>query len=150
MSLPFQKDEEEIVLPDKAKAALENHPRIQPEASFNRMVIQSLDLEKMRRRATLVGRIEEFLGIGLWQFASTSALGAFIPVVILGSMLISAQQPSDQDALPNPIPDPLNLDFYQPIYARELFEYPVKSPQKPLITPTRTGELCPISKSPLV
>ena len=149
MNLPFQKDEESNILSDKAKAALENYPRLQPEASFNRAIIQSLDLEKMRRRATLVGRIEEFLGLGIWQFASTSALGAFVPCIILGSMLVSSQQSAPEDYQPKPLPDPLNLNYYGPLYARELFENHVQSTKKPLVLPIRTGELCPVSKFPM-
>lgn len=76
-------------LPESAKRAFDSYPQLEPSSAFNRAVLEALALEQAKRRRTLVGRIEEFLGLGLWQFAGSGALGAFVPAVVLGTLMLS-------------------------------------------------------------
>ncbi len=76
-------------LPASARSAFEAYPHLAPSTSFNRAVLESLARERARRKRGLVGRIEEFLGLGLWSFAASGALGAFLPAAVLGALMLS-------------------------------------------------------------
>jgi len=91
-------------LPESARRAFESYPEITPSSAFNRAVLDSLALAQARRKKTLVGRIEEFLGVGLWQFAASGALGAFLPAVILGCLLLSGNASPPEHTAPADLP----------------------------------------------
>lgn len=76
-------------LPEAVRGAFESYPRIEPSAAFNRAVLESLSSAQAKRRRGFVGQIEEFLGVGLWSFAASGAMGAFVPAVILSTLLLS-------------------------------------------------------------
>lgn len=80
-------------LPESARRAFGSYPQLEPSSAFNRAVLDALALEQAKRKRTLVGRIEEFLGLGLWQFAGSGALGALLPALVLGVLMLSGQAP---------------------------------------------------------
>lgn len=94
------KNEDE--LPEAARNAFEGYPRIEPSVEFNRAVLESLASAQANRRGGLVGKIEEFLGVGLWSFAASGALGALLPAVVLGGVLLSGHTPPH--SVPSPAP----------------------------------------------
>ncbi len=104
-------------LPPDIKHAFENYPQVEPSPAFNRAVLQSLAAAQSARKLTLVGRIEELLGLKWWQFAASGMLGALLPTIVLGAMLSNrgAAPPAD---LPN---NPLLPRAIGPLYARELW-----------------------------
>lgn len=81
-------------LPESARHAFDSYPRLEPSRAFNRAVLEALALEQSKRKRTLIGRIEEFLGLGLWQFAGSGALGALFPALVLGVLMLSGQAPA--------------------------------------------------------
>ncbi len=89
-------------LPESARHAFDSYPQLEPSRAFNRAVLEALALEQSKRKRTSVGRIEEFLGLGLWQFAASGALGALFPAAVLGAMMLSgtgrAPQPTQKPA----------------------------------------------------
>jgi hypothetical protein len=112
------KDEHE--LPEAAKHAFNDYPRIEPSIAFNRAVLESLSSARSNRRLSLVGRIEEFLGLGLWQFVGSGALGALFPAVILSTVLLSGH--SQQNAPSPPRSRPMTWPGFSPfgeVYRRE-------------------------------
>ena len=80
-------------LPANARAAFESYPQLAPSNNFNRAVLESLAQERARRKRGLIGQIEEFLGLGLWSFAASGALGAFLPAAVLVALLLSGTHP---------------------------------------------------------
>ncbi len=80
-------------LPESARRAFDAYPQLEPSSAFNRAALDALALEQSKRKRTLVGRIEEFLGLGLWQFAGSGALGALLPALVLGVLMLSGQAP---------------------------------------------------------
>lgn len=108
-------------LPESALRAFDAYPQLEPSRAFNRAVLDALALEQSKRKRTLVGRIEEFLGLGLWSFAASGALGAFLPAAILGAMLLPGHAASTPNPEPQPFPVGFPLNRYAgPFYAREL------------------------------
>jgi len=95
---------DESSLPESARVAFESYPQLAPSSAFNRAVLDSLAKEQARRKKTLVGRIEEFLGVGLWQFAASGALGAFLPAAILGCLLLSGNASPPKHTTPADFP----------------------------------------------
>jgi hypothetical protein len=107
-------------LPESARRAFDSYPQLEPSSAFNRAVLDAFSLEQAKRRRTLVGRIEEFLGLGLWQFAGSGALGALFPVVVLGVLALSGQTPPEAP-MRNPAA-PLSwpgLSPFDPAFRRE-------------------------------
>lgn len=104
--------------PPEIKRAFEQYPQIEPSAAFNRTVLQSLEAAQDARRLTLIGRIEELLGLKLWQFAASGLLGAFFPALVLSVLLLSNRGavPMAPTQMPtNPMmPHPIG-----PLFARE-------------------------------
>ncbi len=136
-------------LPESARRAFDCYPQIEPSSAFNRAVLEALALEQSKRRQTFVGRIEEFLGLGLWQFAGSGALGAFVPAVILGAMMLSGGSSSSSGPTPRPLPLSYALGRYAgPLYAREL-QYLRRSPDFDAPTQPNSKELSCFPKSPL-
>jgi len=110
-------------LPESARRAFDAYPRIEPSPAFNRAVLESLSSAQSKRRGTLVGRIEEFLGLGLWQFAGSGALGALLPAVVLGAMMVSGQGRTPHKSVP-PTHFPLTWQGWSPFdaaFRREQF-----------------------------
>lgn len=108
-------------LPESARRAFDSYPQLEPSRAFNRAVLDALALEQAKRKRTLVGRIEEFLGLGLWSFAASGALGAVLPAAILGATLFSGRAASTPNPQPQPSPLGFPLNRYAgPLYAREL------------------------------
>lgn len=101
-------------LPESAKRAFDSYPHLEPSASFNREVLASLSSAQNKRRRTFIGRIEEFLGLGLWQFAGSGALGALLPGAILGAMMLSGGGPR---AVEKPVPPPYLFGGWVPFEA---------------------------------
>ena len=142
-------------LPPDIRRAFDQYPQIEPSPSFNRAVLQSLEAAHAARRLTLVGRIEEFLGLKWWQFAASGMLGALLPAVILGALFLSNRgvAPAKQTPI-----DPFMPRSIGPLYARELWrqdlrEAPETAPA-PEVAPApavQGDELsCVESKFPLV
>jgi len=80
-------------LPETAREAFGSYPQLAPSPAFNRAVLESLAREQALRKRGLIGRIEEFLGLGLWSLAASGALGAFLPAAVLGVLLLSGREP---------------------------------------------------------
>ncbi len=102
--------------PPEIKRAFDQYPQIEPSAAFNRAVLQSLEVAQTARRLTLIGRIEELLGLEWWQFAASGLLGALFPAIVLGVLLLS-----NRGAVPvqqTPI-NPMMSHPIEPLYARE-------------------------------
>lgn len=137
-------------LPEKARRAFEDYPTIEASPAFNRAVLESLESARATRQKTLIGRIEEWLGLKWWQFAASGLLGAFLPAVILGALLLS-----NRGAAPTQIPQPTPTipglpGAIGPLYARELWR--PREPLAPLKAPNKDqGEelSCVVSKSRL-
>lgn len=91
-------------LPESARRAFESYPELMPSSAFNRAVLHALAEEQARRKQTFIGRIEEFLGVGLWQFAASGALGAFLPAAILGCLMLSGNGAPPKHTTPNDFP----------------------------------------------
>ena len=87
-------------LPEGARNAFESYPRVEPSAAFNRAVLESLAQAQAQRRRGLVGQLEEFLGVGLWQFLGSGALGALLPAVVLSGVLLSGHAPPSPPSSP--------------------------------------------------
>ena len=104
--------------PPAIQRAFERYPQIEPSAAFNRAVLQSLEAAQSARRQTLIGRIEELLGLKWWQFAASGMLGALLPAIVLGALLLSTRGAAPVQPTPiNPLmPHPIG-----PLYARELW-----------------------------
>ncbi len=137
-------------LPESARRAFDCYPQIEPSSAFNRAVLEALALEQSKRRQTFVGRIEEFLGVGLWSFAASGALGAFVPAVILGALMLSGGSSSSSGPTPQPLPLSYALGRYAgPLYAREL-EHLRRSPDADAPVRPDPTELSCFPKSPLV
>ena len=142
-------------LPPGARRAFENYPQLEASPAFNRAVLESLEAARAARQLTLVGRLEEFLGLKWWQFAASGLLGAFVPAVVLGALLLSSRGAAP---LQSPAPTLPNLPgAIGPLYARELWlrgERPARPlvPHAPASDQTDKGEelSCVESKSPLV
>ena len=104
--------------PPEIQRAFENYPRIEPSPAFNRAVLDSLQAAQTARRLTLIGRIEELLGLKWWQFAASGMLGALLPAIVLGALLLSNRGAAPVQQTPvNPM-IPRNIG---PLYARELW-----------------------------
>lgn len=91
-------------LPESARRAFESYPELTPSNAFNRAVLHALAREQAKRKQTLIGRIEEFLGVGLWQFAASGALGAFLPAAILGCLILSGNTSAPKPTAPDDFP----------------------------------------------
>ncbi len=91
-------------LSESARRAFESYPELTPSNAFNRAVLHALAREQAKRKQTLIGRIEEFLGVGLWQFAASGALGAFLPAAILGCLMLSGNGSPSKHTAPADIP----------------------------------------------
>jgi len=98
---------DESPLPESARRAFDSYPEITPSRAFNRAVLDALASAQARRKKTLVGRIEEFLGVGLWQFAASGALGAFLPAAILGCLMLSGNGSPPKPDRPADLPFPM-------------------------------------------
>lgn len=108
-------------LPLQARTAFDSYPQLQVSASFNRAVLERLEQEGKRRRTTLLGRIEEFLGLDLWRFAASGMLGALLPAFFVGALLLcSSRSPSASEPSPEQPPVPPEVQSLGPFYAREL------------------------------
>lgn len=83
-------------LPESARRAFRQYPHIEASPAFNRGVLEALAGAQSKRRQSLVGRLEEFLGLGLWQFVGSGALGALLPGVVLSVMMLSGQSHKPQ------------------------------------------------------
>ncbi|RYX85407.1 hypothetical protein EON83_05430 [bacterium] len=106
-------------LPESARNAFNDYPHLQPSPAFNRAVLESLASAQSQRRQSLIGKTEEFLGLGLWQFLASGALGALCPVIVLGGLLWSSTPPPDTEPLPDsPITMP-GLSPFNEVYRRE-------------------------------
>ena len=101
-------------LPESARRAFDSYPQLAPSSAFNRAVLHSLASAQVRRKRTLVGRIEEFLGVGLWQFAASGALGAFLPAAILGCLMLSGNASPSKPDKPADLPFP--MQGFSPFY----------------------------------
>lgn len=117
-------------LPENARRAFENYPRIEASPAFNRAVLQSLETAQSARKLTLIGRVEEMLGLKWWQFAASGLLGAFLPAIVLGVLLLSNRGAPPDVATP---PSPL---LPRALIARELWRpreplAPIEAPAKP-------------------
>ena len=75
-------------LPPEIRRAFDAYPQIEPSPAFNRAVLDSLHAAQNARRLTLIGRIEELLGLKWWQFAASGMLGALLPAIVLGALLL--------------------------------------------------------------
>lgn len=144
--------------PPEIKRAFEQYPQIEPSAAFNRAVLQSLEAAQNARRLTLIGRIEELLGLSLWQFAASGLLGALFPAIILGALLLSNRGAAPVQQTPI---NPMMPRSVGPLYARELWldsdpreMQPRRAPDAGSSVPTteKPGDelSCVESKSPLV
>jgi len=102
-------------LPQSARRAFDAYPRLEPTPAFNRAVLESLAKAQAKRKRTFIGRLEEFLGVGLWQFAASGALGAFLPAAILGCLLLSGASSPPKPRTPADIP--LAWRGFSPFYA---------------------------------
>ncbi|RYG72266.1 hypothetical protein EON80_04350 [bacterium] len=112
------KPENENPFPLSAQSAFDNYPELKPTAAFNRAVLLRLEREQERRRATLLGQIEEFLGLDLWRFAASGMLGAFLPALILAALYFSNRSMSQEQREPVHAP-PTIARSLGPFYARE-------------------------------
>ena len=109
---------DDFQFPDSARRAFDDYPQIEASDAFNRAIFAQLEMQKTRRRATFLGRVEEFLGLDLWQFAASGMLGAFLPALILGALYFSNRDAAP--APPSPIgPLPTPFRTMGPFYARE-------------------------------
>ena len=107
-------------LPESAKRAFDSYPQIEAAPTFNRAVLDALHAQQNKRSQTFIGKIEEFLGVGLWSFAASGALGALLPGAVLGAMVLSGGSSSPQSKpLPAPFGFPMSR-YTGPLYAREL------------------------------
>jgi len=102
-------------LPETARRAFESYPELTPSNAFNRAVLDALAKEQAKRKKTLIGRIEEFLGVGLWQFAASGALGAFLPAAILSCLLLSGNASPPKPTTPSDFP--LAWRGFSPFYS---------------------------------
>ncbi len=124
-------------LPESARRAFEQYPQIEPSPAFNRAVLESLEAAHAARRLTLIGRIEEFLGLKWWQFAASGMLGALLPAVILGALLVSNREVSPIKQAPiNPF-IPRNIG---PLYARELWREDLREAPQVAPAPQAKGD----------
>ncbi len=105
-------------LPESARRAFDDYPKIEPSPAFNRAVLQSLEAAQSARRLTLIGRIEEMLGLKWWQFAASGLLGALLPALVLGALLFSNRDAAPVQSAPI---NPLLPRAIGPLYARELW-----------------------------
>ena len=113
------KDEHE--LPEAARRAFEEYPHIEPSPAFNRSVLESLASAQSQRRHSLVGRLEDFLGVGLWSFAASGMLGAFVPAVVLSTLILSGR-PAPPPGHSDPSNTPMGWPGFSPfgeVYRRE-------------------------------
>ena len=140
--------------PPDIKRVFDDYPRIEPSPAFNRAVLESLAAAQNARRLTLIGRIEELLGLKWWQFAASGMLGALLPAIVLGALLFFNRGAMPNQKVPvNPmLPRPIG-----PLYARELWREnqnesaPPMQPRRPAQQPESGEELSwAVSKSPLV
>ena len=107
-------------LPESARHAFDSYPHLEPSSAFNRAILEALSLEQSKRRRTFVGRIEEFLGIGLWSFAGSGALGAFVPAMVLGCLMLSGHEPpKPQPSQHVPPPSMLGFSPFDAMFRRE-------------------------------
>ncbi len=141
-------------LPPGARRAFDDYPRIEPSPAFNRAVLHSLEAAHAARRLTLVGRIEELLGLKWWQFAASGMLGALLPAIVLGALLLSNRGAAPVQSAPL---NPLLPRAIGPLYARELWRENEREalaneqPQRAEPQPKQGEELSwAASKSPLV
>ena len=104
--------------PPGARRAFEDYPQIEPSPAFNRAVLESLAAAQGARRLTLIGRIEELLGLSWWQFAASGMLGALLPALVLGALLLSNRGAAPPEKTPV---NPLLPRTIGPLYARELW-----------------------------
>ncbi len=108
-------------LPESARNAFDDYPHLQPSPAFNRAVLESLASAQSQRRQSLIGKIEEFLGLGLWQFLGSGALGALFPAAVLSTLLISGHPPKPNTPSPHH-PAPMTWPGFSPfgeVYRRE-------------------------------
>ena len=105
-------------LPAAAQRAFATYPQIEPSPAFNRAVLDSLAAAQLRHQATLVGRLEEFVGLSWWQFAASGMLGALLPALIVGALLWSHRGAAPAPSMPADWPLPHSIG---PLYARELW-----------------------------
>ena len=135
-------------LPERARRAFEDYPQIEPSPAFNRAVLESLEAARAARQGSFLGRLEEWLGLKWWQFAASGLLGALLPAVVLGALLLSNRGAAPTNSAPlHPIlPRPIG-----PLYARELWGEEFSAPPRRPNPAPSTGEevSCVISKFPL-
>ena len=141
-------------LPESARRAFEDYPRVEPSPAFNRAVLDSLAAAQGARKLTLIGRVEELLGLKWWQFAASGMLGALLPAIVLGALLFSNRDASPTQNAPI---DPMLPRTIGPLYARELWREnqdefaPPMQPRRLAPQPKQGEELSwAVSKSPLV
>ena len=100
---------------DSARHAFDHYPKVEASAAFNRAVLEQLELENARRKTTILGRLEDALGLSLWRFAASGMLGAFVPgALLLGAMCLNRSESPIQPPAP-----PLQVRALGPFYARE-------------------------------
>ncbi len=105
--------------PASARRAFDDYPKIAASPDFNARVLAALEERSAARQTTLLGRLEAFLGLPLGQFIGSGALGAFLPMLVLGALYFSNGGPPPPVA---PVPvAPQFLRAYGPLYARELW-----------------------------
>lgn len=104
--------------PESARRAFDEYPQIKPSPAFNRAVLDSLAAAQDARKLTLIGRIEEVLGLKWWQFAASGMLGALLPAIVLGALLFSNRGAAPTEKAPV---NPLLPRSIGPLYARELW-----------------------------
>ena len=130
-------------LPPEIRRAFEQYPQIEPSPAFNRAVLDSLHAAQNARRQTLIGRIEELLGLKWWQFAASGMLGALLPAIVLGALLLS-----NRGAAPvqqSPI-NPMMPRDIGPLYARELWLDSEQGAMQPRRTPDGNSSVPPTEK----
>ena len=105
-------------LPAAARRAFATYPEIEPSTAFNRAVLDALAAAQRQHQATLIGRLEEFLGLSWWQFAASGILGALLPALVTGALLWSYRGAVPTQPVPANLPFPRSIG---PLYARELW-----------------------------
>ena len=133
-------------LPEGAQKAFENYPQLEPSPDFNRAVLEVLQIAQNQRQTTILGRLEEFLGLKWWQFAASGLFGAFFPALFLGILLLQSRgEAPARSSIPPP-----SLQQIGPLYAREWWLQEHPAPQNAPKIPVGGEISCLDSKFPLV
>ncbi|MBW3637138.1 MAG: hypothetical protein KY445_11855 [Armatimonadetes bacterium] len=106
--------------PASARRAFDSYPKIAASPDFNARVLAALEERGAARQTTILGRLEDFLGLPLGQFLGSGALGALFSGVLFGIFLLLAQ-PTSVSPVSTPKND-LPHSVMGPIYARRLLE----------------------------